>query len=659
MLRIPIIVILVFFYNLSYSQTCINPGQTPISAIYVCGTESFTHSTQQFCGTTNVPVSCPGNFAYLNKNPTYFRFACYSSGTLGFIITPGDLSADLNWQLFDITSTNPVDIFTNPALFVGCNWSSEPGPTGASDDGTQYIVCGGPGGNTFSRMPNIVAGRSYILMLSNESGDTGPFNLLFTGGTGSITDAEDPHLRDASTNCDRMQVRVRMNKSLLCNSIALNGSDFSIAGVNVIGALPFDCSSVFGTDLIILTLDQPLPVGTHSLVLGTGTDGNTLVDICNRSIPVGETLSLVAGNAAPTPMDSISFEPCAPGYIELVFSKPMNCASFATDGSDFVITGPQTLVPAIGCLGGTNKTFRLILPPNYLPGNYQVQLTTGTDGNTITDECGIETPAGAILNFRLARGVSAAFTQSGNLTCGQSEIQFQHSGQNGVNSWLWNFGAAGTSIQQNPLVNFQTGNYSVSLIVSNGDCSDTSVLPLTISNELAANFEIPNSICEGDTLSIRNTSVGNVDEWSWDFGNGNTSSLRDPPAPIFTTAGREAYYSIRLVATINASSCSDTLKKILRVIPNCSLDVPTAFTPNGDGKNDFFYPVNALRARDMKFRVYNRFGQVLFNSNNWSSKWDGRVKGEMQETGVYAWIFEYTNESGIRVLKKGTVLLIR
>src|SRR5688572_3550402 len=117
MLRVPLIAILVLVLNSASAQNCTNPGQTPVTAIYVCGTESFTYVTQQFCGVTSVPVSCPGGFSYTNKNPIFFRFACYSTGTLGFLITPGDPIDDLNWQLFDITSTNPVDVFTNPALF--------------------------------------------------------------------------------------------------------------------------------------------------------------------------------------------------------------------------------------------------------------------------------------------------------------------------------------------------------------------------------------------------------------------------------------------------------------------------------------------------------------------------------------------------------------
>jgi gliding motility-associated-like protein len=60
--------------------------------------------------------------------------------------------------------------------------------------------------------------------------------------------------------------------------------------------------------------------------------------------------------------------------------------------------------------------------------------------------------------------------------------------------------------------------------------------------------------------------------------------------------------------------------------------VPNAFTPNGDGLNDDLYPVNALSLNDLDFRVFNRFGQLIFESRDAAKKWDGKLNGQMQPT---------------------------
>ncbi|HEY9657387.1 MAG TPA: hypothetical protein V6C65_02905, partial [Allocoleopsis sp.] len=219
-----------------HSQTCTANGQTAETAVLVCGSATFSVNAPGSCGQAAIPVPCGDPFPYRNTNPHFYRMACYSSGTLGFTITPSDPNANYNWQLFDITNTNPADIFTNSSLFVACNWSSDLGPTGASIDGTQLAVCSGlrP---LFSQMPDIVRGRTYLLMVSNESNSPAPYQLAFDGGSASITDAVEPHLGTAGLNCNGTLIWVRLNKPIVCSSLAGDGSEFSVSGgASIIGA---------------------------------------------------------------------------------------------------------------------------------------------------------------------------------------------------------------------------------------------------------------------------------------------------------------------------------------------------------------------------------------------------------------------------------------
>lgn len=649
------------------AQVCTAPGQTPVSATYICSGETFTINTSGFCGQTPVPTPyCSDGFPYQNTNPDFFRFNCYNAGTLGFTIVPRDATANFSWQLFDVTNTNPVDIFTNPNLFVACNWSSEPGETGASVDGSSPNICSGASQPLFSSMPGLLTGRTYLLMICNMSGSTGGYQLTVTGGTAVITDANDPHLERADLNCDRNGINVRLNKQVKCSSLAADGSDFRVSGgANVIAAVAGDCSSPFGTITVNLTLDRPLGFGNFTLSMANGNDGNSLVDICSREIPAGETVSFISTPVEATPMDSLFNVVCGPSYIELVFKKPIRCSSIAPDGSDFIITGPQPVsaTPVLfQCLTGSPNTtiIRLDLSSAVIAGTYEVRLVTGSDGNTILNECGVPTPAGQSISFNSMNAVSALFTRSNALSCNESTVSFFHNGNNNIISWDWDFGNGSNSTVPNPTVIFTPGQYAVKLTVSNGVCTSTASQAVKISEPFKAAFEAPELICPGDTVLLVNKSSGTIDDWTWSFGNGVTSNLQDPPAFQYAFTGRENWYRIRLVASNRALGCQDTATRVVKVLNNCFIAVPTAFTPNNDGRNDYLYPLNAIKAGNLEFRVFNRIGELVFHSRDWTKKWDGTIDGVPQDTGVYAWLLSFTHlDTGEKVFKKGTTVLLR
>lgn len=98
---------------------------------------------------------------------------------------------------------------------------------------------------------------------------------------------------------------------------------------------------------------------------------------------------------------------------------------------------------------------------------------------------------------------------------------------------------------------------------------------------------------------------------------------------------------------------------VMKVAGNCFIAVPTAFTPNGDGLNDFLGPLNAYKATDLLFRVYSRAGQIVFETRDWNRKWDGVIGNVKQATAVYVWTLEYTDPAKKRISLKGTSTLIR
>ena len=87
--------------------------------------------------------------------------------------------------------------------------------------------------------------------------------------------------------------------------------------------------------------------------------------------------------------------------------------------------------------------------------------------------------------------------------------------------------------------------------------------------------------------------------------------------------------------------------------------VPTGFSPNGDGINDIFRPIPiGMRSLDV-FRVYNRWGQMLYAGTDPNGGWDGKFGGSVQEPGTYVWYAEGIDYKNTRIKKKGYVVLIR
>jgi hypothetical protein len=143
---------------------------------------------------------------------------------------------------------------------------------------------------------------------------------------------------------------------------------------------------------------------------------------------------------------------------------------------------------------------------------------------------------------------------------------------------------------------------------------------LVLDNEVKAAFDMDSYICPEDKLQVKNNSTGQIDAYRWKYDILGTSTLKDPPPFQFPTLNREAYYTVKLSVFNFTLGCSDSTRRTLTVLDHCFIDVPTAFTPNNDGLNDYFWPHNALKADNLQFRVYNRWGQLVFQSKSWRDK---------------------------------------
>jgi gliding motility-associated-like protein len=422
-------------------------------------------------------------------------------------------------------------------------------------------------------------------------------------------------------------------------------------------------------DSVLLTLDKALAPGNYSVIIKKGSDDNTLLDNCDNSVAENSSVSLTVEPLAPTLMDSLTPVQCAPDILQLVFKKGIRCNSVAANGSDFVVNGnvPVTVSSAYAdsCNAGLSNIIKVKLSkPVQTAGNFTITLKKGSDGNTILDDCALETPAGSSLSFITADTVSAAFNHRVGLGCVFDTLFYAHDGRNNVNEWNWLFDTNGTSTLKDSFYLFNNyGSKHIKLNVSNGVCTDSSSVDILLDNELTARFTVKPSteLCPEDAAQFTDSSLGKIVNWYWNFGDGSTSTMQNQPPkyyPAPSTRDGKTYPAALIVK--NDIGCFDTARQNIKVLYNCYIAVPSAFTPNGDGLNDYLYPLNAYKADNLQFRVYNRWGQLVYQTKDWTKKWDGTINGYPQSPGTYVWMLSYIKrDTGKSFALKGTSVLIR
>lgn len=194
--------------------------------------------------------------------------------------------------------------------------------------------------------------------------------------------------------------------------------------------------------------------------------------------------------------------------------------------------------------------------------------------------------------------------------------------------WLWDFGNGDTSQAMQPAyVYTRPGTYTITLILHNGRCGDTLRQTVNVWPRPNATILIRDSI----TRVLKETyfadvTPGVVVQRFWSLGDGATSQ-----AAKFTYMYRDTgTYQVQLVV-IDDKGCVDTAWQRVVVFGEFSMYVPTAFTPNGDGVNDLFYPGGIyFDAYDFLFQIYDRWGQLVWETRQAGQGWDGRD----QRTGM-------------------------
>jgi gliding motility-associated-like protein len=226
--------------------------------------------------------------------------------------------------------------------------------------------------------------------------------------------------------------------------------------------------------------------------------------------------------------------------------------------------------------------------------------------------------------------------------------------------FYWTFDDGSHSTDVNPIHNYpDTGTFSITLLaIDSNTCNIQSTVTqsVTVYPKPAAFFNYLPQPSQPNTPTIFSNSSQGATRYVWLFGDGD-STLKNSADTVIHQFEQSNTYNVCLIA-INQDNCSDTVCHPVQSLINPLLDVPNAFTPGRFGENGTIM-VRGFGIASLDWKIYNRWGQVVFESNNPFIGWDGTYRGVAQPLGVYAYTLQATFFDGTKTGKKGDITLIR
>ncbi|QOR76405.1 MAG: PKD domain-containing protein [Thermoflavifilum sp.] len=264
-------------------------------------------------------------------------------------------------------------------------------------------------------------------------------------------------------------------------------------------------------------------------------------------------------------------------------------------------------------------------------------------------------PADSVKVLRVASNVRASF-QVDSIGCVPYEAQFENTSLGGID-FSWDFGDGATSQEVSPVHAYgKAGVYVVRMIAEDSTtCNrrDTVVDTIRVYGRPVSSFVVsPVPPQENVAEVFTNQSEGAV-KWCWEFGDGSGDTSYNT-SHIYPATG--VYEACLRVA--NEWGCEDTSCQAVEALINPLFDVPSAFSPNGDGVNDVFR-VRGFGIAKFEMEIYNRWGQKVYESRDVNQGWDGTYRGKPQPMDAYAYVIHIQFTDGRQTTKTGSVTLLR
>lgn len=618
-------------------------------------------------GSINTSVSggtSPYSFSWSNGQNTQ-NIASLSAGNYSLAITDNN-GCTLN---LNTTITEPAALSANIAITSFSTGAYDVSCFGASDAAIIVNTTGGTtpysylwnNGTVTQSLNNISAGN-YSVTVSDNNGCTANDN---------ITLSEPP--------------AVAVTTSVINHVSCYNGNDGSATASATGGNAPY--SFVWSSGQSTATASN-LQAGTHSVTVADATGCSVSQNItltqpaalmvavsAGTSICIGQTTQLNAmpsGGTAPyvynwtaSPADA-SLVASQQNPTVSPFVTTTYIVSITDDNGCVVISDPVTVVvqpslsvslsanPAGVCPGAsavitctaTGGDGNYSCTVNGTPINYYAPYTATPAATMyyvfrISDGCGTQPVSDSVLITVFPAPV-VNFSVQPVSGCEPLTVSFTDNTLPPPAVFAWDFGdnnlSTNNSSSPSPVhvYNFP-GTYSVSLDVITADgCSGSHIennLITVFPNPVAAFMLNPPATNVLDALITFDNNSSGASSWSWDFGDGDTSSLANPQHFY----GDTGVYTVWLTA-YSQQGCMDSAENSVRITPDFMIYIPNAFTPDANGLNDGFRIYGeGIQKEGFEFRIFNRWGEQVFSAFDPEAQWFGDFNGKPVEGGVYVY----------------------
>jgi gliding motility-associated-like protein len=258
--------------------------------------------------------------------------------------------------------------------------------------------------------------------------------------------------------------------------------------------------------------------------------------------------------------------------------------------------------------------------------------------------------------------IQVSFNVSDTVGCDPTTIEFTNTSDEQFIS-TWQFGDGNNATGNNNITNTYTspGCFDVSLTVESPiGCTNSVTYPSIICINPTPTAGISANPTTLDTSNpeteILNTSTG-ASSFEWNMGDNGMYSFFQPGMytyPMYTLNE----FNITLTATSD-KGCLDTAMYKIFFDNSLIFYVPTAFTPDGNEYNNVFKPILTSIVAEYNLQIYNRWGELIFESNDKEVGWDGSYNGRMTQNGTYNWVIKIKTDGTQTHVKRGSVSLIR
>jgi gliding motility-associated-like protein len=623
---------------------------TPIAAI-----TNNTNSTVLDCNTTQVSLTGVGgtNASWSNGTTTVSNTAALTVTTAGtYTYTGTNANGCFDTESITITFTpNTTPTFTQIAAI--CTNGSFTLPTTSTNN-----VAG-----TWSPAPNYTTTTTYTFQP----------NLGLCANTASMTITVNPY-----------PVISAQNDTICIGQITTISANVNLAG----GTFSWTPSGANTSSISV----SPLTTTNYQVIytlLGCADTSSAQVFVKPISIPVasnqticnGQIAELIATAPLPggtfiwsngVPNDTIQVSPSATTTYS-VFYNLNGCVSPLVNSIVTVNPVPTLGVNNSTICAGNNTTVTAI--PNILGGTFywgspgvvgvSSQTFSPLNDTTVSVYYTLNGCTSPVATSSITVNPLPIATFSANITQGCNPLSVTLTADDVSNtSYSWSTSNALTGAGAQTNLQFQmNGGFDVTLTTTLNGCTVTESIAnyIQVDNYPIAAFEPSSTLFTepNQTLNFMNNSLG-ASSYSWDFGDGGTSSEE---GPNYTFAGNELGVTVVLTAISNLG-CSDTAQYYISYDPGLVYYIPNSFTPDGDMNNQVFTPIftSGIDIYHFTMYIFNRWGEIIFESNDPSIGWDGSygMEGKDAEVGVYTYqVFIKIPNFDERKMIVGHVNLIR